>query len=143
MAEQIKIDFKNVGALLAAPGINGNSQGAASSAPTGDMTDIETRVLALIQRGRSNAISMPALAEACGISTRELQSIKKHLVEDHGVLIVSSCGKNNGYYYPENAEEFDAGADQIIHRIISLAKLLRAMNKEKYEHIFCQGRIEL
>jgi biotin operon repressor len=123
MTEQIQINFESPAA--------------------GGMTNLETRVLSLIQRGRENAISMPALAAGCGISTRELQSIVKHLIEEHGVLIASATGKNHGYYYPETEEEFRAAADQLVHRIISLAKRLRAMNKESYERIFGQGRMEL
>ncbi len=147
--KQIMIDFP-VGAPLAAPGnndIKDDSQGAASSAPTGDMTDIETRVISLIQRGRENAISMPALADACGISTRELQSIIQHLINDHGILIASATGKGkgdtkrHGYYYPVTEEELLSARTQIIHRIISLAKRLKSIDRQAYEKIFGQENI--
>ena len=114
---------------------------AMNYAPTTGLNDIEMRVLSLIQRGREKAISMPALANACGISTRELQSIIQALINDRGVLIASATGRNHGYYIPETAEEFSAAAGQIEHRIISLARRLRAMNREKYEAIFGQGKL--
>ena len=107
-----------------------------------DFTAVELLVMARIGRGRDNAVPMPTLAGLVDISTRELQSIIAHLIEDHGVLISSATGKNHGYYYPASEAEFKAGALQLEHRIISLAKRLRALNKESYEAIFGQGRLE-
>ena len=105
------------------------------------MTHIETAILALIQRGRESAISMSALAGSVGISTRELQQIIQHLINDHGVLIASATGKQHGYYYPDGEEEFRAAVDQLKHRIISLARRIRAIDSAAYEEIFGQGRI--
>ena len=110
---------------------------------------MEARVLSLIQLGRGNAISMQALASAVGawhakpLHTRELQDVIKHLIEDHGVLIASATGRNHGYYYPVTEDELISARAQIIHRIQSLARRLRAIDKEAYEEIFGQGRMEI
>lgn len=104
-------------------------------------TPTESRIMGLIQKGRSNAISMPVLASAVNISTRELQSTIQHLINDCGVLIASSCGKPSGYYYPESVDDYRAGSKQIANRIIQLAKRLRKMDKETYEAIFGQMRL--
>jgi DNA-binding IclR family transcriptional regulator len=105
------------------------------------LTREEADVLCLLKKGRENSISMSALAEAVGVCTREVQTIVKHLVEDHQVLIASATGKHHGFFLPENEEEFRAAAAQLEHRIISLAKRLRAINKESYEEIFGQGKL--
>jgi biotin operon repressor len=98
----------------------------------------ESAVLQRLRKGRTNAVSMPTLAAALAISTRDLQHLVKHLREEHGILITSSCGKNPGYYYPQTQEEHAAGIRQIEHRIISLARLLKSQNKAAYERIFGQ-----
>lgn len=106
------------------------------------MTKDERAVLALIQRGRENAISMSALAEAVEISTRELQDVIKHLIEDHGVLIASATGRFHGYFYPASEAEYKAAVDQLRHRIISLARRIRAIDRQAFEDIFGQGRMD-
>lgn len=106
-----------------------------------EFTDRERQILSLIYHGRDKAISMFSLANEVHITTRELQQIVQHLINDHGVLIASATGKNHGYFYPETEEEFRAAAAQLEHRIISLAKRLRALNKESYEAIFGQGNL--
>ena len=139
---QIKIDF-NVGAIGDRPDRQDTTiPGECHSPLQWDMTNQELRILSLIQRGRTNAISMPALANACGISTRELQSTIQHLINDHGVLIASATGKiHHGYFYPEGEAEYKAAVDQLRHRIISLAKRIRAIDKTAFEEIFGQGNL--
>lgn len=146
MTEQIKIDFERTPSPQSPPLKGGEEKYAPSplrgeGKGEGELTALERAVLSLIQRGRENAISMPALAEAVGITTRELQQIIQHLINDHGVLIASATGRNHGYYYPQSEDEYRAAAAQLEHRIISLARRLRAMDREKYEEIFGQGRI--
>ena len=137
--DQMRIDYdKRVGAIPCDRPVSGRTQGSPLQ-----LTDVEVQVLFLIQRGRENAISMSALAGAVGISTRELQDVIKHLIEDHGVLIASATGKNHGYYYPVTEDELISARAQIIHRIQSLARRLRAIDREAFEEIFGQGRMEL
>lgn len=100
-------------------------------------------MLSLLPRGRENAISMPALAEAVGITTRDLQQTIQHLINDHGVMIASATGRNHGYYFPESKEEYRAAVDQLKHRIISLARRIRAIDQIAFEEIFGQNRINL
>ncbi len=106
-------------------------------APKG-LTMDELRVVQSIRRGRENAISMPALAAICGMKTRVLQDVIKHLIEDHDVLIASATGKNHGYYYPTSREELMAARAQLIHRIVSTAKRLKAIDKTALEEIHGQ-----
>jgi len=105
------------------------------------LSEIEAKVLSLIQRGRENAISMPALANACGIKTRELQQVIQGMINERGVFIASATGRNHGYYIPETADEYKNAVDQLKHRIISLARRIRAMDKAAYHEIFGQGNI--
>jgi biotin operon repressor len=107
--------------------------------PGGEITHDERRVLSTLRKGRENAISMSALAEQLNISTRELQSVIQHLINDHGYMIASATGKNHGYYYPGNEEEYRAAVDQLKHRIISLARRIRAIDKQAFQEIFGQG----
>jgi biotin operon repressor len=108
-----------------------------------DGTHLERRILSTLRKGRENAISMSALADQLNISTRELQSIIQHLINDHGNMIASATGKNHGYYYPGNEEEYRAAVDQLKHRIISLARRIRAIDKKAFEEIFGQTTVEL
>lgn len=103
----------------------------------------ERRILDLLPSGRENAISMPRLAELVCVSTRELQSLIQHLINDHGIMIASATGKNHGYFYPETAEEYRAAVDQLKHRIISLARRIRAIDRTAYEEIFGQGKLNV
>ena len=105
------------------------------------LTERERLLLSLLPHGRQNAISMPNLAEQVGVPTRELQEMIQNFINNHGILIASSCGKPSGYYYPESFEDFQEGVKQLVNRIISLAKRLKAMDKEKHEQIFGQGRL--
>ena len=142
--DQIRIDYDNAPQppLNLRGGVGAALCGRPVAAPV-PLTDAESRILSLIQRGRENAISMSALAEAVGIATRELQDVIKHLIEDHGVLIASATGKNHGYYYPVTEDELVSARAQIIHRIQSLARRLRAIDKEAYETIFGGARFDI
>jgi hypothetical protein len=106
-----------------------------------DLTHEEQRILSLLRRGRENANSVKWLASMVGVSQVRLRATVKHLVEHHGYLICSSTGKNPGFYYPQDSKEYKAGVKQYINRIRSLAKRIRAMDKEAYEEIFGQTNI--
>jgi hypothetical protein len=108
-----------------------------------DLTREEAAVLRHLRRGREQAISMPELASLVGLSTRALQDVIAHLIEEHNTLICSACGRNHGYYLPADESEYRAGVDQLKHRIMSLAKRMRAMDRQAYEDLFGQGCMEL
>ncbi len=107
-----------------------------------DMTGHEMRLLELLRHGRQSARSVSFLSEQTGLSSVEVRRIVKHLVEEHNIMIVSAVGSPAGYYYPVTNEEYMAGVKQLENRIISLAKRLRAINRQAYERIFGQMRIE-
>ena len=131
MTEQLRIDYN---AILSKAAV-------AFGCDLSDLTRVEENVLRNLRRGKESAIAMPVLAEAVGVSTRELQSVIQHLINDHGVLIASSCGKPSGYYYPQCIEDYRAGARQLKNRIIQLARRLRKMDQETYEQLFGQGNL--
>lgn len=83
---------------------------------------------------------MPSLALRVGISTRELQDVIKHIIEEHGIMIASATGRNHGYYFPATEKEYRDAVDQLKHRIISLAKRIRACDRAAFEEIFGQSR---
>lgn len=107
-----------------------------------DFTALEWRVMQHIRHGRENAVSMSALAELVGISTRELQSIITHLIQDHDIMISSATGRNHGYYYPATEAEYKAGAMQLVHRITALSKRLIKYDKLAHEKLFGQQRLD-
>jgi len=57
-------------------------------------------------RGAQAAIPLPVLAERMSISTRKVQQLKADWLE-HGVVICSSCGANNGLFWPTDAAEIE------------------------------------
>ncbi len=106
------------------------------------LTALESRVLALIQRGREHSITMQTLAATVGITTRAVQDLIAHLIIDHQILIASGCGKKHGYWLPTNEDELMAARAQLVHRIIALARRLRAIDSQAFEDIFGQTTFE-
>lgn len=100
-------------------------------------------VLRLLRRGRGNAIRRIDLSEATGIGDTQVRQIIKEIVEEKGILIASATAKPAGYYLPETREEYGQGVAQLIHRITSLARRVRAMDRQAYEHILGGARLEL
>jgi hypothetical protein len=64
------------------------------------------------------------MAAQLGVSTRMAQDVKKSLVEQHGISIGSSCGKQHGWYLPETQGEVDATMKQYRNRVRSLCVLI-------------------
>ena len=108
----------------------------------GVLDNDERRLFSYICVGRSNAVSVSELMALCGMSDVVVRQTVKHLVEEHGCLIVSATGKPSGFYLPQNREEFRAGVAQYVHRIASLARRVRAMDRAAYERLFGQKKIE-
>lgn len=90
------------------------------------MTPLESKFLSILQahRGLKRAVSVPSMATHLGISTRTAQDIKKILVEQHGISIGSSCGKQHGWYLPETQGEVEATMKQYRNRVKSLCVLI-------------------
>lgn len=107
-----------------------------------DLDPKELLVLQLIRAGRSNARQARELAELIGEGEVTARRIVKHLVEWHGVFIVSATTPPAGYYRPQNEAECDAGVNQLIHRIRSLAFRLKKMKRQAYEQLFQTNFLE-
>jgi hypothetical protein len=90
------------------------------------VTFLESQFLTTLHahRGLRNAISVPSMAAQLGVSTRTAQDIKKRLVEQHGISIGSSCGKQHGWYLPETQSEVEATMKQYRNRVRSLCVLI-------------------
>ncbi len=89
-------------------------------------------------RGRQAAIGMRELAAACGVETRFLQRIVKHLIEDHGEPIGSSTVKPTGYYWLDDPDDVAASVRQLEHRLVSLAVRIARLRKTSVEAVFGQ-----
>jgi len=103
----------------------------------------ERRVYGLLSRGRESAIREKTLTTITGISGVRIRTIIKHLIEDHGIMIVSSTANPPGFYLPENRDEYRQGVVQLVHRIASLARRVRAMDRQYYEQILGGSRLPL
>ncbi len=91
------------------------------------MTDLEKEFLRVLDRHRGihDAISVADLSIALRVSTRKVRQLKKSLVEEHGILIGSSCaGDEGGYYQPVTDDEVGQTVAQYTNRVRSLVQLI-------------------
>lgn len=70
-------------------------------------------------KGRERAVSMHEIAARVEISSRDVQSIVKHLVEDKRLPIGSSVTKPFGYYWIVTEAERRACRNHFIRRALS------------------------
>jgi hypothetical protein len=103
----------------------------------------ERRVYALIRKGRENARSVGELSRLTGLSGVAVRQIVKEMAEEKGVVIVSSTAHPSGFFFPASPEEYGKGVAQLIHRITSLARRVRALDRQAYEKVFGGTRLEL
>ncbi len=94
-------------------------------------------------RGRDQAIAMTALAREAGLSTRILQKIIKHLIEEHAGFIGSATGAGHGYYLITEQAEVDAAIRQLEHRLGSLATRIARLKRLAPEEVLGQLRMSL
>lgn len=90
-------------------------------------------------RGKGAAVLGRDMAQVTGIEYNKLRAVIAHLVNDHGVLIVS-CGR--GYYIPVTPEEIVEATRSLRHRGIAILVRAAALQKTSVEEIFRQSRIE-
>lgn len=109
--------------------MNGPADGAgmAEAVVACGMSPEELAVWSVLQTrvGRAAAIPMADLAAQVGLGTRTLQSVVKHLVEDHHLPIGSSTGGADGvhgYYRVASPDDLERTVRQLDHRIISTAR---------------------
>jgi len=107
------------------------------------LTEEQRLIHSLLCKGRANARSVKCLSLATGINGVRVRQIIKHLVEEHAILVVSSTANPPGFFFPETKEEYGAGVGQLVHRIVSLARRLRALDIEFYEQILGGSRLPL
>ncbi len=108
-----------------------------------DLSEEERAVYLLIRRGRPHAVSVRSIRAVTGMDDVRVRKLVKHLIEEHGVLICSATRQPVGYYLPETEDEYKAGAAQIVSRIRSLARRLRAVDRAAFETIFGNERITI
>jgi hypothetical protein len=89
------------------------------------------RVLALIRTriGRDRAVSMHAISEQLGLSTRDIQDIVKFLVEERSWPIGSATSKPFGYYLIRSEEELRQNYQHFVRRGVSNLRHARAYKK--------------
>jgi hypothetical protein len=105
-----------------------------------------TALLTILEhhRGKDRAITLPELAERMGVSTRNIQSMKRDLADD-GILIGSSCIKGSaGYFLPVTAEEVDNTLKNYRNRALSLLRLIRiTKGAEEFKRLLGQLSMDL
>ena len=94
-----------------------------------------------VREGMDSAIPMEELAAAVGRSTRAVQEMVAHLIGCHSAKIGSATGKQHGYYWITDAEDLARAKAQLTHRIVELAKRLRALDRNALAEVM--GQIEL
>ena len=107
------------------------------------LNEEEKAIFNLLLKGRGNAKKERLISAATGISGVRVRGIIKHLIENHGILIASSTANPPGFYFPEGREEYRKGVVQLVHRIASLARRVRAMDRQYYEEILGGARLPL
>jgi len=71
------------------------------------------------RQGRDRAITMHEIAEATGMSTREVQAAVKSLVEDFHVPIGTAMQRPFGYFFIRDNDERRRCRDHFIRRAMS------------------------
>lgn len=121
MSEQVQIDFEGVEAE--------------------ELTQEETQILSLLQRGRDNALSVRHLAECVGVTEVRLREMVRHLIDVHGACIGSSTSKPPGYYIITDPEEIDAVYRSLRHRGISILVRAAKLKQISITEVFGQGEL--
>lgn len=107
--------------------------------PTKLCDDAERAVYAALRRGRANARSVPTLAADTGLSTREVQSIVKHLILGHGVPVGTSMGKPYGNFIIDDPEDLKQTTDLLrtraVHQLMRVAALQKMTHRRLLEEI--------
>lgn len=89
-------------------------------------------VLAIVRehRGRAAAIDMHAIASRTGITTREIQTIVKTLVEEHHLPIGTATSRPFGYFWIATNEERKKVRAHFVRRALSTLNHAKAFDSE-------------
>lgn len=104
----------------------------------------EAAVLGML-RGRSSddALPMPILAAALGVSTRVVQQVVKHLIERHAEPIGSTCrAGRSGYFYVHTGDDLARAERDLKHRAISVLQRLARLKAATPDEVLGQLRLE-
>lgn len=107
------------------------------------MDDLERGVAGTLARRPGERFPMRDLAAIAGCSTRKLQEVVNALTAHYGLPIGSSStpGRNGYWWITDQAELAEAKAN-LSHRIIQLARRLRALDRSALESLLGQLRLE-
>jgi hypothetical protein len=110
-----------------------------------NLSEGESLVLAEIRACPGLAFALPVdeVARRTGIDDRTVQELVKHLIEEHGYPIGSATGDPHGYYWITTAEEQARAEQQLVHRIISIARRLARLRKNTPHAILLQLSLDM
>jgi len=89
-------------------------------------------------RGRAQAVSMPALAACCGLSTRVLQAVVHDLILDGHLICSGTCG----YWLPENDAEVQATVRNLRARAMSCLQRVAAIEQISLRQVVAQMELD-
>ncbi|QPJ61671.1 MAG: hypothetical protein G3M70_07140 [Candidatus Nitronauta litoralis] len=93
-------------------------------------------------RGKSNAISREALAEALNISDRKIREIVAALIVDWGTIIISDY-RSGGYYLPSCESEIETYIHNLHSHGVSILKREAAIKKIDLAELLAEYQMEL
>lgn len=95
------------------------------------LTADESAVLGCIQAcaGQAAAIGVADLAERTGLESRRVQSLVKHLIEEHWAAIGTSTVQPFGYFWIVADEERRQVRDGLVRRALSVLRRARAYDR--------------
>ncbi|HEX8276066.1 MAG TPA: hypothetical protein VF615_25740 [Longimicrobiaceae bacterium] len=92
-------------------------------------SDEERAVAAALRWGSAAARQVPEIAAAAGLPARRVQTIIKHLVDDHGWPVGTSMSAPFGNYLIDSAAELDQTVELLRTRGISILARAAALNR--------------
>jgi len=97
--------------------------------PVPPLTRNEREVLRRIclHIGRKQPITRQRLEEATGLAEREVKSVVRDLIVNHGVAIGATRGKDHGYFLVDSAEDLEVAGRPLINEMRELARRLRVL----------------
>ena len=81
------------------------------------------------------------LAEAVGVTPRNLQEIVRHLINEHGEPIGSATSSPTGYYYISDAREVEEVYQTLRHRALCILQRAAKLKRTTIVTVFGQGEL--
>lgn len=108
-----------------------------------ELTQLQARILELLQVGKENAIKLNDLQKRMGISERKLRMTIESL-RNEGYLILVPSSPPWGYYLAQTQDEVDEFINYMRSRVIDECLIMRSMKigaKKKFSKQY--GQLEL